>query len=136
MARPKEIRGRRMVKNVVFEGQRLEEFEELCRKERKSLSEYLRELIEQELEKKVVGPSANSNPLNLKYADETIKSSQLTFDEFPTHRCFTREEAISKVQIDYMEKYKVPLPNAYSYHNNMQQVIAFKMRQQEQQLKQ
>jgi hypothetical protein len=138
MARPKEIRGRRMIKNIVFEGQRLEEFEELCRKERKSLSEYLRELIVRELEKKVTGGNNRAhdcNPLNIKYHDETIKSSQLTFDEFPTHRWFTREDAVLRVK-DYIEKYNIRLPNAFAYHNNMQQVIAFRMKGQEQRLKQ
>ena len=123
MARQKEIRGGSTVKTIVFDSSRVKEFEELCKKERKSMSEYIRDLVSQELEKKEV---ALNNPLNLKYADESIKSSESKFLEFSTNRYFTREEAQSKVT-DYIEKYNVPLPNAFAYHNNMKRVIEVKM---------
>jgi hypothetical protein len=47
----------------------------------------------------------------------------LNFIEFPTSRFFTLEEARNKVQTEYIQKHKVPLPNAFAYHNHMKNVI-------------
>lgn len=97
--------------------------EEIADEERESLSMVINQaLIEFINRKKAVGPE---NPLNIKYANETNKDS--VFNEFPIDRYFTVEDARSKVQ-DYINKYKVSLPHAFAYHNNMQQVIAFKMK--------
>ena len=120
MSRQKEIRGGITVKTFTLDAQRMDEFHELCQKTRKTMSEYIRELVEQELEKKVIG---QLNPLNIKYHD-----NNKSFDEFPTDRAFKVEEAHTKIREEYLEK-NVPLHYAYAYHNNMQQVIALKMRQ-------
>lgn len=108
------------------------QIENIADEDNKSVSQVINEaLIEFIRSKKGVGLE---NPLNLKYAYETIKASALTltFSEFSLDRNFTIEDARSKVRNEYMEKYNVPLHKAYSYHNNMVQVIALKMRQQQQ----
>jgi hypothetical protein len=63
--RPKEIRGERGGTRTLYVDRQLDkEFEDLCRDERTSYSEKVRELVVHELESKAI---PEQNPLNVKY---------------------------------------------------------------------
>lgn len=61
---------------ISFERDRLREFEEQCSNAKISVSEGVRQLVEQELEKKELGESQGANPCNLRYTVNTEKPLQ------------------------------------------------------------
>lgn len=69
---------------VSFERDRLREFEEYCIENRISVSQGLRELLEEFLEKKGLGESREPNPCHITYTNGKQKPFQLTLDSFRT----------------------------------------------------
>jgi hypothetical protein len=62
---------------ISFERDRLKEFEEYCIENKMSVSQGLRELLEEFLEKKELG---QLNPLNIPYTNDKQKPFQLTLE--------------------------------------------------------
>lgn len=70
--RRKEYRNRQPV-TLSVEKDRWKDFEELCDKERKSVSLKIAEMLEEELEKKALG---GQNPINISYGKQQEKPFQ------------------------------------------------------------
>ncbi|HSX48667.1 MAG TPA: hypothetical protein VLE44_00215 [Candidatus Saccharimonadales bacterium] len=78
MVRPRTYHDRTST-SLSFEKQMLNEFLELCRTERKSISEKVTEMIQQELEKNVIGLN---NPINVGYQDSSLSKGNNTLDSY------------------------------------------------------
>lgn len=90
MVRPKTYHDRTST-SVSFEKQLLNEFNELCVKERKTLSEKIGELVQEQLEKNAVGIS---NPIGLRYVKEIDSKNTLDYyidNNFVTSKQFMNE---------------------------------------------
>ena len=78
MGRPSHLRNPKQTP-IILERDRLAEFKELCQEQGLSVSEGIRQLIEGELEKKVIG---GVNPLNITYHKQAEKPLQMGLDHW------------------------------------------------------
>lgn len=82
MGRPQEVKGGGCAMTFYLNNSRVDDFRELCKKHGISVSEGLRQLMEQELEKNEVGCA---NPLNIPYGLHSNKSTNgitISLDKF------------------------------------------------------
>lgn len=82
LGRPREVKGGGMAMTFYLNNDRVNDFKKLCEKYGISVSEGLRQLMEQELEKNEVG---TENPLNISYGLHNNKSTNditINLDKF------------------------------------------------------
>lgn len=73
MGRPREVKGGGCAMTFYLNDSRVNDFRELCKKHGISVSEGLRQLMEQELEKNEIGAI---NPINIQYGLRAISVSK------------------------------------------------------------
>jgi hypothetical protein len=99
MVRPKTYHDRTST-SISFERQMLNEFLELCRTERKTFSEKVSEMIQEQLEKEKNAIGSDSNPINICYnidCQDEVKAKN-TLDYYIDKRLVTQKY--------FLEEYK------------------------------
>jgi hypothetical protein len=88
-----------------FEADRIREFEEICWRERKSMSEKLNEMVEEQLEKNVAGLN---NPIKISYG-ETNKDNHKDCWRHNLDRWIFIDNLEAKEMIESLPKEQLPI---------------------------